>query len=44
MNTVEIMPFTVWTLALLGFVFLAAEMLVGAPLWSLLHIRRTPWK
>jgi hypothetical protein len=40
MSIVEILPFAVWTLALFGLVFLAAEILVGAPIWSFLHIRR----
>jgi hypothetical protein len=40
MSIVEILPFAVWTLAFFWLVFMAAEILVGAPLWSLLYIRR----
>ena len=35
---VPLIPFMVWVVALLGFLFMAFEMIVAAPLWGIMHL------
>ncbi len=35
---VPMIPFMVWIVALLGFLFMAFEMIVAAPLWGIMHM------
>jgi conjugal transfer/type IV secretion protein DotA/TraY len=35
---VPLIPFMVWIVALLGFLFMAFEMIVAAPLWGIMHM------